>query len=34
MDAAALAERLLLYGYGYGTNTGIKAVAAGDHSHR
>ena len=28
-----LAERLLLVIYGYGTNTGIKAVAAGAHAH-
>lgn len=33
MDAAVLAERLLLCVYGYGTNTGIKAAAAGDHGH-
>lgn len=28
-----LAERLLLATYGYGTNTGIRAVAAGEHGH-
>ena len=28
-----LAERLLLAIYGYGTNTGIHAVAAGEHGH-
>jgi TnpA family transposase len=28
-----LAERLLLAIYGYGTNTGIRAVAVGDHGH-
>jgi len=28
-----LAERLLLAIYAYGTNTGIKAVAAGGHGH-
>lgn len=33
MDPAVLAERLLLCVYGYGTNTGIKAAAAGDHGH-
>ena len=30
---ADLAERLLLAIYGYGTNTGIRAVAAGQHAH-
>ena len=30
---ADLAERLLLAIYGYGTNTGIRAVAAGQHTH-
>ena len=30
---ADLAERLLLAIYGYGTNTGIRAVAAGQHGH-
>jgi TnpA family transposase len=29
-----LLERLLLALYAYGTNTGIRAVAAGDHGHR
>jgi TnpA family transposase len=28
-----LAERLLLLIYAYGTNTGVRAVAAGDHGH-
>ncbi|WP_226351883.1 Tn3 family transposase [Pseudonocardia sp. ICBG601] len=28
-----LAERLLLAIYGYGTNTGIRAVAGGEHGH-
>jgi hypothetical protein len=28
-----LAERLLLAIYGYGTNTGIRAVASGQHAH-
>jgi hypothetical protein len=28
-----LAERLLLAVYGYGTNTGLRAVASGDHGH-
>ncbi|MFF5212240.1 Tn3 family transposase [Streptosporangium sp. NPDC000396] len=27
-------ERLLLALYAYGTNTGIRAVAAGEHGHR
>jgi len=31
--ADVLAERLLLAIYAYGTNTGIKAVAAGGHGH-
>ena len=30
---AVLWERLLLLAYAYGTNTGISAVAAGDHGH-
>jgi len=30
---AVLWERLLLLAYAYGTNTGISAVAAGDHAH-
>lgn len=29
----ALAERLVLVVYGYGTNTGLRAVAAGRHGH-
>jgi hypothetical protein len=33
MPEHALAERLLLAIYGYGTNTGIAAVAAGEHGH-
>lgn len=35
-DAAGgqLLERLLLVLYAYGTNTGIRAVAAGEHGHR
>ena len=33
IDPAALFERLLLVIYAYGTNTGIRAVAAGDHPH-
>ena len=28
-----LAERLILLVYAYGTNTGVRAVAAGDHGH-
>ena len=31
--AAALFQRLLLTVYAYGTNTGIRAVAAGEHGH-
>jgi hypothetical protein len=31
--AAMLFERLLLAVYAYGTNTGIRAVAAGEHGH-
>nr|WP_220183088.1 hypothetical protein [Sphaerisporangium album] len=31
MDAAVLFEWLLLLIYAYGTGTGIRAVAAGDH---
>ena len=31
--AAALYQRLLLTVYAYGTNTGIRAVAAGEHGH-
>ncbi len=33
MPEHVLAERLLLAIYGYGTNTGIAAVAAGEHGH-
>jgi TnpA family transposase len=33
LDAAVLFERLLLLIYAYGTGTGIRAVAAGDHPH-
>jgi TnpA family transposase len=33
IEAAVLAERLLLLLYAYGTNTGIRAVAVGDHRH-
>jgi TnpA family transposase len=33
IPAEDLAERLLLAIYGYGTNTGIRAVAAGEHGH-
>jgi len=33
LDEADLAERLLLLIYAYGTNAGIRAVAAGDHPH-
>jgi TnpA family transposase len=33
LDAAVVAERLLLLIYAYGTNTGVRAVAAGDHGH-
>ena len=28
-----LFERLLLIAYGYGTNSGLRTVAAGDHGH-
>ena len=28
-----LAERLILLVYAYGANTGVRAVAAGDHGH-
>jgi hypothetical protein len=31
--AATLFQRLLLTVYAYGTNTGIRAVAAGEHGH-
>ncbi len=33
IPADVLSERLMLAIYGYGTNTGIKAVAAGTHGH-
>jgi TnpA family transposase len=33
VDEAKLLERLLLIAYAYGTNSGIRAVAAGDHGH-
>ncbi len=33
IDPDVLFERLLLLIYAYGTNTGIRAVAAGDHPH-
>ncbi len=33
IQRSALWERLLLVAYAYGTNTGISAVAAGDHGH-
>ncbi|GAA2858054.1 Tn3 family transposase [Streptosporangium fragile] len=32
--AGPMLERLLLVLYAYGTNTGIRAVAAGEHGHR
>ena len=32
-DDAVLLQRLLLIAYAYGTNSGIRAVAAGDHGH-
>ena len=32
-DPGVLAQRLLLAVYAYGTNTGIRAVAAGEHGH-
>jgi len=28
-----LEERLLLVAYGYGTNSGLRTVAVGDHPH-
>jgi hypothetical protein len=34
MDPAVMLERLLLCLYGYGTNTGIRTVAAGEAGHR
>jgi len=33
LQRSVLWERLLLVAYAYGTNTGISAVAAGDHGH-
>lgn len=33
LDRAELAERLILAIFGYGTNIGIRAIAAGDHGH-
>ncbi|MEU0720716.1 Tn3 family transposase [Streptomyces lavendulocolor] len=33
VDEAKLLERLLLIAYAYGTNSGIRAVAAGGHGH-
>ncbi|MGH3096214.1 MAG: Tn3 family transposase [Streptosporangiales bacterium] len=33
LDPSVLAERLMLVAYAYGTNAGIRAVAAGDHGH-
>jgi len=33
LDHGVLAQRLLLAVYAYGTNTGIRAVAAGEHGH-
>jgi len=33
LDPQTLAERLVLAIYGYGTNTGLRAVAAGRHAH-
>jgi TnpA family transposase len=33
LAAATLFQRLLLVVYAYGTNTGIRAVAAADHGH-
>ena len=33
IEADVLAERLLLLIYAYGTNAGVRAVAAGDHGH-
>ncbi|MCW2913836.1 MAG: Tn3 family transposase [Actinomycetia bacterium] len=34
LNPEVLAERLMLAIYGYGTNTGIRAVASGGHDHR
>jgi Tn3 transposase DDE domain len=33
LDPGVLAQRLLLAVYAHGTNTGIRAVAAGEHGH-
>jgi len=33
LDPGVLAQRLLLAVYAYGTNTGIRAVATGEHGH-
>lgn len=33
MDRAELAEKLILCIFGYGTNIGLRAIAAGEHSH-
>lgn len=33
IDRTALAERLILCIFGYGTNLGLRAVAAGEHDH-
>ncbi len=33
LDRDEMAMRLILLIYAYGTNTGVRAVAAGDHGH-
>lgn len=33
LDRSELAERLILCIFGYGTNIGLRAIAAGDHGH-
>jgi TnpA family transposase len=33
IDPAVLAERLILCIFGYGTNIGLRAIAAGEHGH-
>lgn len=33
MDRAELAEKLILCLFGYGTNIGLRAIAAGEHGH-
>ena len=33
LPEAVLVERLLLVAYGYGTNSGLRTVAVGDHPH-